>query len=337
MAASAGQLTRRRLTLASLSGYARLTEWRSGGMGAILRFHRVRPRPRQAFHPLTAEEVTPRFLDRATAAIRRWGYDIIPIGEVTARLSDPAARRFVVLTFDGASRDILARAYPVLKHHAIPFAVYLPTAFVDSVGSAWREGLAQVIATHARVSLVIDRAERRFKCESISQKYETYDYLGQWLRGLQPAARLDAISDLCKRHGVDLAGLSRDVTLGWDDIETLAADPLVTIGTATVNGSLLSVLPSGDAQREMRMGRAVAEAAIRRTLPHFAYPDGAADSFGRRETGFAEDERFATAVTGVAQTFRRGAPVDPLALPRLTWDGRVTSLSVMRAMLAGLS
>ena len=55
------------------------------------------------------------------------------------------------------------------------------------------------------------------------------------MRTLTPPDLSFAIHDLCTRYSVDLAALSRDASMDWDDLAKLAADPLVTIGSATVN------------------------------------------------------------------------------------------------------
>ena len=94
------------------------------------------------------------------------------------------------------------------------------------------------------------------------------------MRTLSPPDLSAAINDLCKRYSVDLAALSRESAMDWDDLAKLAADPLVTIGSATVNYPVLSNLKDADAQREMTMGRAVAQAAFHRDVGHFAYPFG---------------------------------------------------------------
>ena len=73
--------------------------------------------------------------------------------------------------------------------------------------------------------------------------------------------------------------------MDWDDLAKLAADPLVTIGSATVNYPVLSNLKDADAQREMTMGKAVAQAAFHRDVRHFAYPFGDRASFGRAACG----------------------------------------------------
>ena len=45
-------------------------------------------------------------------------------------------RRFVCVTIDDGYRDTLQWAYPILKAHEVPFAVYIPTSFPDRLGRA---------------------------------------------------------------------------------------------------------------------------------------------------------------------------------------------------------
>ena len=146
-----------------------------------------------------------------------------------------APRRFVCLTFDGAYKDLITSAYPVLSRHGVPFTVYVPTAFPDGLGEAWWLALEQLIARENRISLMMDRKEQHFNVGRSSEKYQLYDFLAGWMRSLPPPDLSVAINDLCKRYSVDLAALSREASMDWDDLAKLAADPLVTIGSATVN------------------------------------------------------------------------------------------------------
>ena len=50
----------------------------------------------------------------------------------------------------------------MLSKHGVPFTIYLPTAFPDGLGEAWWLALEEMIARESRISLVIDRKERRF-------------------------------------------------------------------------------------------------------------------------------------------------------------------------------
>jgi peptidoglycan/xylan/chitin deacetylase (PgdA/CDA1 family) len=327
-----------RLELAYFSGYARLAEWRSGGAGVILRFERVRPARADRFQPLKSGEITPAFLDRVVRALRRWKFDIVSIDEVCRRASQPrSGARFVCLTFDGGYRDVMTFAYPILSRHAVPFAVYLPTAFSDGLGEAWWLALEQIVAQHDRISLVMDRTEHHFVVRGVSEKVQLYDFLDGWMRKLAPPDLTVAINDLCKRYSVDLATISRGASMNWDDLAKLAADPLVTIGTATVNYPILANLRDVAALREMTMGRAVAKAALGRDPKHFAYPFGHHGSFGRQHLIMAADAGFASAVAAISGVVLAANQSNLHALPRIDWDGRRHSLRAMRAMLSGIN
>ncbi|MCP3374006.1 polysaccharide deacetylase family protein [Bradyrhizobium cajani] len=335
MASDDRWLERLRLELAWFSGRAAL---RGRGAGAILRFAHVRPRRRGAFQPLRESEITPRFLDRAIRALKRWGYDFVGMDEVCRRaVTLPERRRFVALTFDGAPKDLIDFAYPVLAHHAVPFTIYVPTAFPDGVGEAWWLGLERMIARESRISLMMGEREQRFTVTGNAEKRALFSYLESWLRSLPPADLSAAISDLCTRYRIDLAALSREASMDWEDLARLAADPLVTIGSATVNYPVLANMKDTAALREMTMGRAVAEAAFGRDVRHFAFPFGDRTSFRRSHVVMAKEAGFASAVSTIPGIVEAEGRTNLRALPRISWDGRVGSLRMMRVLVSGVA
>ena len=311
---------------------------RTGGAGAVLRFERVRARQPARFQPLKSREITPRFLDRTIRALKRWKFDIVSMDEVCRRaVTLKSRRRFACLTFDGGYKDLIDSAYPVLSRHGVPFTVYVPTAFPDGLGEAWWLALEQVIAREDRLSLMIDRKERRFDIPETSEKYQLYDFLETWLRSLSPPDLSSAIKDLCIRYSVDLAKLSRESSMDWEDLAKLAADPLVTFGSTTVNYPVLSNLRDADALREMTMGRAVAQAAFRRDVRHFAYPFGDRASFRRQHVAMADEAGLASAASAIPGLVEAEGRTNLHALPRISWDGRQGSLRVMRVILSGIT
>jgi hypothetical protein len=193
-----------------------------------------------------------------------------------------------------------------------------------------------MIARENRLSLVIDRNELRLGIATTSEKYQIYQFLESWMRSLAPADLSFAINDLCKRYSVDLATLSRQVSMDWDDFEKLSADPLVTFGSATVNYPVLSNLKDAAALREMTMGRAVAQTVFHRDVRHFAYPFGDRASFGRNHAAMAADAGFARAASAISDIVETEGRSNLHALPRIAWDGRQRSLRVMRVLLSGL-
>lgn len=332
-----GILQRARMELAYFSGYARLKQRHTGGAGVILRFERVRQRPSQPFQPHRAGEITPQFLDCMIRALKRWKFDLVGIDEVCRRaVTLPKPRPFVCLTFDSGYKDVITAAYPVLAKHGVPFAVYLPTAFPDGLGEMWWLALEQMIAREIRISLVIDRKERHFTTRDVSEKHDAFDFLSSWMRTLSPPDLSFAINDLCKRYSVDLAALSRVASMDWDDLTRLAADPLVTFGSATVNYPVLSNLGNADARREIAMGKAVAETAFRRDVRHFAYPFGDRESWRRQHLEMAREAGFASAVSAIPGVVEPKGYTDLHALPRVAWDGRQRSLRMMRVILSGM-
>jgi peptidoglycan/xylan/chitin deacetylase (PgdA/CDA1 family) len=331
-------ITRAKMELAYISFYARLKQRQTGGAGVVLRFQHVRPSHMGLFQPHKPHEITPRFLDRTIRALKRWKYDIVTMDEVCHRaLSPPSRTRFVALTFDGGYKDFVTHAWPILQKHNVPFALYLPTAFPDGLGEAWWLALEEMIARETRISLVMDRKERHFMIYKTQAKYELFEYLSEWLRAMSPADRTFAIKDLCTRYSTDMERLSRDAWMNWDDLARIAADPNVTIGSATVNYPALSGLRDADAQREIAMGKAVTEAAFHRDVRHFAYPFGDRGAWRRQHVVMTEEAGFASAASTI------GGVVEPLgrtnlhALPRIAWDGREGSIRMLRVLLSGIT
>lgn len=323
-----------KLELIYASGLWRLIGRSRGGAGVILKFERVRPARAEAFQPLQRREITPRMLHRIIGALPRWGFDIVAMDEACLRARTPqASRRFVVLSFDGATRDFTEFAYPLLSGHRVPFTVYLPAAFADGMGRMWWLALEQVIARHDRINAVIDDRRRYFETTTTADKVIAHHYLTGWLRSLPPQQLAAAIDDLCIRYGVDLVALSRQAAMTWDDIATFANDPLVTIGTSTLGYPILANLDDASAAREMAMGQAVATAALPRPPRHFAYPFGDAGTFTARDMSLAAEAGFVSAVTSRPGVL---APDSDLhALPRIAVDGR-RSLRTLRVRMAGL-
>ena len=324
------------MELAYFSGYFRLKQRETGGAGVILRFERVRPRDTRPFRPNWWREITPQLLDRTIQALKRWNFELVTMDEVCRRaVTLPKASRFACLTFDGGCKDVITQAYPVLSKHGVPFTVYLPTAFPDGLGEAWWLALEEMIAREDRISLVIDRKERRFATGSTAEKYDTFEFLASWLRTLPPPDLSFAIHDLCTRYSIDLAVLSRSSSMDWHDLARLAADPLATIGSATVNYPALSNLKAADAQREIAMGKAVAETALRCDVRHFAYPFGDQKSWRREHVVMGQEAGFASAVSTIPGVVEARGYTNLHALPRIAWDGRQGSLRMLRVMLSG--
>jgi peptidoglycan/xylan/chitin deacetylase (PgdA/CDA1 family) len=147
-----------------------------GGVGMILMLHRVRqPRPVR-FQPNGHLEVRPRFLERVIRKLRRSSLDIVSLDEMHRRLVEgDFKRRFVCLTFDDGYRDTLEVAYPILKKHEVPFALYVATSFPDRLGELWWLALEAVIAKNTRIGTEIAGKDVQIDCSTLGAKREVLE------------------------------------------------------------------------------------------------------------------------------------------------------------------
>jgi peptidoglycan/xylan/chitin deacetylase (PgdA/CDA1 family) len=317
-------------------GHFWLRPW-LGGVGAILTLHHVRPAGGSDFRPNQLLEVTPRFLEAAIKRVRRSGLDLVSLDEMHRRLSTgDLARRFACFTFDDGYRDVLQYAYPILKKHDVPFAIYVPTSFPDRLGELWWLVLEVVIARNDRIGLVIDGEDRRFDCRTAEEKRDLYEAIYWWLRGLSTEDALrHAVRDLAARYQVDVAAICTQFCMTWAELEELAADPLVSIGAHTVNHVRLAKVSADEARREMRMSATVIEAALGKRPRHLSYPVGDKTSAGPREFAIARELGFATAVTTRPGVLFAEHREHLTALPRISLNGEYQQPRYVRVLLSG--
>jgi peptidoglycan/xylan/chitin deacetylase (PgdA/CDA1 family) len=307
------------------------------GVGVILTLHHVRPERPDGFQPNRLLEVTPEFLERVLGYLRGRELDIVSLDEVYRRLIEgDFARRFVCITIDDGYRDTLQWAYPILKRHDAPFAVYIPTSFPDRLGELWWLALEAVVARNNRVTLLLDGGEQGFECDSVAAKRDLFDQLYRYVRSLPTEEELRTfVRDLSGRYHVDIMEFCKDLCMDWSELATLAADPLVTIGAHTVNHVMLAKVPERMARSEMAMSRSVIEASLGQRPDHLSYPVGDRTSAGPREFRIAEELGFKTAVTtrpGVLFPEHRDYL---MALPRISLNGEHQQLRYVRVLLSG--
>jgi peptidoglycan/xylan/chitin deacetylase (PgdA/CDA1 family) len=242
----------------------------------------------------------------------------------------------VSITIDDGYRDTLQWAHPILRRHQAPFAVYIPTSFPDRLGELWWLVLEAAVARNDEVCVAIEGREETFRCVSVVEKRDAFDRLYGWLRSLATEDELrTVVRMLAARHHVDIAAFCDELCMGWDELRTLAADPLVTIGAHTVNHVMLAKVPERIARVEMDMSRTVIEAALGISPAHLSYPVGDKTSAAAREFRIAGELGFKTAVT------TRPGVLFPLhcnhlmALPRISLNGEHQQLRYVRVLLSG--
>lgn len=325
------------MSLFCASGAHRLAESYTRGLGAILMFHRVRPRLEQSFEPNRPLEITAPFLDALLRHLRGRGHEIVALDEAMAALRSgvPRARPFAVLTFDDGYRDLVEHALPVLERHNAPFTAYVTSGFAEGSARMWWVELEEAIRRLDHIDVIAGDTRFIHPCRTAAEKSQAFAGLYWLLREGGEDDLLRVAKSLCSAAGVEPRRLTTNLCLDWGGLEALARHELATIGAHTLTHPRLAKLDVGAAMREMRDGRQAIEQALGVDVRHFCYPVGDPSSAGRREFELAKELKFDSAVTTRPGMIFSAHRDHMHALPRLSVNGRYQSLDAIDVLLSG--
>jgi peptidoglycan/xylan/chitin deacetylase (PgdA/CDA1 family) len=319
------------------SGAYRLAEPYTRGIGAILMFHRVRPRLEQAFEPNQPLEITPEFLNSTLTRLRERGVEILSIDAALARLrsGEQGGPSFAVLTFDDGYRDLVEHALPILERHRAPFVSYVTAGFADGSARLWWVELEEAIRRLGRLDVVT--GGRRLSCEagSAEEKRLAFADIYARLRAGGEEELIRVVTTLAAEAKLEALSLTKRLCLGWNELRALARHELATIGAHSATHPRLAKLDSSSAISEMAECRRRIESELGVAPAHFCYPIGDPTSAGRREFHLAEALGFSSAVTTRPGMLFPEHGDHLFALPRLSINGRHQSLAALDVLLSG--
>jgi len=335
-----GELLRKlALNVARFSGLGSVAGRFAGGAGSILMLHRVtreRPKPLGVNRHLS---ITPEFLDAVIAEMKGLGFVFVSMDEAEDRLTSGAcSQRFATITADDGYRDNLTSALPVFEKHETPFTIYVAPALIEGTVDLWWDVLEDIVTRRdhiylptrqGRVSIDASTPGAKFRANTAIHNYLTNDIPEEEQRAV--------IRDLARSAGVDHAQPARETLMNWDEIRTVAAHPLATIGAHTLSHFNLMRLTEERASREMADGAKFLEIELGEKPRHFSYPYGYESAVGPREVALAREAGFATAVTTRHGVLKAGHADHMHALPRISVNGRYQRISHVRTMVNGVT
>jgi peptidoglycan/xylan/chitin deacetylase (PgdA/CDA1 family) len=217
------------------TGAHRLLAPYTQGVGVIFTLHHVRPESDEpkAFSPNRILEVTPEVLDSVLDQVEEAGLDVVSPDEAVERIREGNGRRFACFTFDDGYRDNLQYAYPLFKRRALPLTLYVPTDYPYGNGELWWVALEEIVARADEIELCRNHELWRLPASSAAEKTRAFEEIYWWLRLIDEATQRRIVRALADRYGIDMAADCERLVMNWDELRTMAADPLVTIGAHT--------------------------------------------------------------------------------------------------------
>lgn len=319
------------------SGAYRLAPRSLAGAGVIFMLHRVRSDDGAEFAPNRLLEITPGFLEETIATVREQGYTCMTLDEAVSRLAaGEFSERFAVFTLDDGYRDNLTDALPVFERHGVPFTVYLTTGLPDGHAEIWWVALERVIAAAVAVRLKLPDGEIAMFTRDAREKTQAWNRVYWALRALPEELLRAEVRRLAAEHGIDMAALTRELAMSWDEVRALAAHPLAGIEAHTADHFAQAGLSSADARRDIERGVERMTAELGRRPAHFSYPYGDHGSAGERDFELARSLGFRSATTTRKGLIQPAHASRLWSLPRLSLNGEYQDRRMLETLLSGL-
>lgn len=330
-----GAMTRAALSGLYHSGAHRLLAPYTQGAGVIFTLNQVRPPQDKDFAPNRGLEVAPDFLEAMLDQVEEAGLDVVTLDEAARRLREDDERRFVCFTFDQAYRATLRHAYPLFQQRSLPLTVYVATDYASGWGELWWLALEEVIARADEIELCRQSGLWRLPTLTAEEKLRAFEQIYEWLRSVDEARQRQVIRALADTYDIDMSAACHEQMLGWEEIATLAAEPLVAIGTQSKAHYEISKLSPEKALSEMEGSADIIEDKLGHRPVHFSFPYGDETAARARDFALAKEAGFKTAVTT-----RRGMLFPAhrrflTALPRVPLAGDYQSLTYTALYLSG--
>lgn len=324
------------LSAARWTGAATLAGNFLAGSGAILMLHHVTQRNWSPLGLSSGLTITPQFLDRLLADIRRRGQAIVPMDEIPEVVRAGRAHQVVAVTADDAYLDNLTEALPVFEAHDAPFTVYVAPGLISGETLPWWEVAEEIVLRREELRIPAGEGETVLACRSMAQKRAAACRLMQWLtREVGEHDQQAALREL--GGGLDSRPGEARRFMDWDELRGLARHRLATLGAHTVHHFNVKRLDEADALGEMRDAAAIIARETGFHPVHFAFPYGHDGAVGAREVELARRAGFTTAVTTRHGVLLPGHAEHLHALPRISVNGNFQNVADMRTLMSGLT
>lgn len=300
------------------------------GRAVVLMYHRVLNAPeRERSFSSDGILVSPQTFDRQLGFLRRH-FNVVTPEQFVERLrrGEPFDDATCLITFDDGWIDNFTNALPLLRKHALPAVVFLPTGFIGTDRCFWQERLARLLyrlhglyrTDPSETSAIVEGygLKQVFRSKGAELKREIHDYV-RALKSLpeEEVERMaEAVAAVVREHGG--AEAHPDRFLSWDEVRAMAADG-VRFGSHAVTHRILTRLDRGTVARELAQSQREIADRLGAPVELLAYPNGDSNS------EVAEAAR--TAGYAAAFTTRPGtvaAGEHPYLVPRVNIHDRAT-------------
>ncbi|MHC4179323.1 MAG: polysaccharide deacetylase family protein [Planctomycetota bacterium] len=260
-------------------------------------------------------------------------YSVVPLDAVAAAIRGEAALpdRAAVISIDDGYRSVANLALPVLEEFGTPASVFLCTDFIDGQ-PLWNDRIEHAM-THSRAEQVqVDIAGRShaFDLRRQGELRRSVVTLIDAIKRVPHEARDSYVEELERMTGARLT-FDRNthadyLPMSWEDVRTVAASNLISIGSHTKSHAILSQCRTETIRTELTTSRRFIEDQVGRPCTLFCYPNGETGDFDERTRAALVEAGFVCGLTTVSGL--NDLQGDVMALRRYFTQADVTALAV---------
>ncbi len=258
----------------------------------LLIYHRVHPQP----GPFVLDTLPPDLFDRQMAHLSR-AYRVLSLEEILERSRNGSLpNRAAAVTFDDGYADNFEHAYPVLRRHGIPAAIFLVSDCIGTGRILWHDRALRCFArTRQRTWRAPWNGEEQ-DLGVISDRRRVALRMLAHLKTLQETERLRAIDRLAADLEAPEPAGGEAVMLDWPQVRAMR-DGGISFGSHTETHPILSRMDPGRAWLEISRSRQAIEKNLDGEVTLFAYPNGRPEDYTEGTVEMVRRAGYRAAVT----------------------------------------
>ena len=206
---------------------------------------------------------------------KRWRF--APMAQTLAALEKGQPSGLATLTFDDAYRDFLTVIPPVLRELNIPALFYITVQPLEQRELLWFDQVYSsfVGATVPEVTLrTIEN--RRFMLDTMAHRRLSANTVCGILAQVEDPLRREIVAEVVNKLGPG-PFKPKELYLSRSELEELASQPGVEIGSHTLSHPNLTLLSDSKLRAELEESRSILSQIVGYEIRHLSYPNNAWD------------------------------------------------------------
>lgn len=298
-----------------LTSISRKQEEANGAIGMVYMLHHITEKNPHGIPTNEDLKVSPKFLEHIIIKYKKRGFNFVSLERLADIISSDQKpeQPFIAFTIDDGYLDNYTQALPVFERQQVPFAIFVASDFIDQKAILWWDILEDLILKNDTLKI----GPNEYRCRTFQEKWDVFRILREIILLFDQNKMETALVDVFAHYNIDLYEPIRQQSMTWGQVKELSNHPLCTIGGHTVSHCVLNQLNDDDFRKEVGNNLKDIEAAIGKTVHHFAYPYGSPHEIGEREYQLIREFNFKTVFSSYGGCIRQENKNNITHLPRV--------------------